>query len=187
MFRPCQVNRKSLQVCGVETETWSCRKKFFFPRLFGLVVTCCHEGRGRVLVRETFANPSTERSLFFKDKNTFFFCFLFLFVELTHLKTKKKKKKQGLQVHLGNWLLEGVVGRRGGGGEIQTFEVVFHLISDPKMDHLSSGPRYTPASVSHLLLFVQWWGFTLFLLISWYSCIDEVNQIAVEIQWKTCG
>lgn len=125
--------------------------KAFFSRLFGLVDTCCHAGRRRVLVRETFANPSTERSLF-KDKNTFFFCFLFLFVELTHLKTKKKKKKQGLQVHHGN-RLEGVVGRRGG-GEIQTFEVVFHLISDPKMDHLSSGPRYTPASVSHLFLFV---------------------------------
>lgn len=37
-----------------------------------------------------------------------------------------------------------MVGRRGGGGEIQTFEVVFHLISDPKMDPLS-GTRYTPA------------------------------------------
>lgn len=129
-------------------------EKVFFPRLFGLVVTCCHEGRGRVLVRETFANPSTERSLFLRTKTHFSFVFI---CRINTFKNKEKeKKKQGLQVHLGNWLLEGVVGRRGGGGgEIQTFEVVFHLISDPKMDHLSSGPRYTPASVSHLLLFVQ--------------------------------
>lgn len=185
MFRPCQVNRKSLQVCGVETETWSCRKKFFFSRLFGLVVTCCHAGRRRVLVRETFANPSTERSLFKGQKHIFLLFFVFI-CRINTFKNKEKEKKQGLQVHLGNRLLEGVVGRRGG-GEIQTFEVVFHLISDPKMDHLSSGPRYTPASVSHLFLFVQWWGFTLLSLISWYSCIDEVNQIAVETQWKTCG
>lgn len=65
-------------------------EKVFFPRLFGLVVTCCHEGRGRVLVRETFANPSTERSLFLRTKTHFSFVFI---CRINTFKNKEKEKK----------------------------------------------------------------------------------------------